>query len=135
FAHFERQQVEVAVIEVGLGGRFDSTNVCRPLLSIITSISFDHTQYLGNTLAQIAMEKAGTIKAGRPCLSGVRQAEARAVIERRCRELGAPLRQLDVDFCYRHVPARIGQAKDEPARVTVSARHEWPEMELGLMGE
>src|SRR5262249_31342705 len=65
FLHFARRRVELAVIEVGLGGRFDSTNVCRPLVAIITSISFDHTQQLGNTLARIAFEKAGIVKANR----------------------------------------------------------------------
>ena len=69
FLYFARRRVDAAVIEVGLGGRFDSTNVCRPLLSIITSISLDHTQILGNTLAEIAMEKAGIVKPGRPCAS------------------------------------------------------------------
>ncbi len=72
------------MIEVGLGGRFDSTNVCRPLVSIITSISLDHMEYLGETLAQIALEKAGIVKKGRPCLSGVRDPAASAVIERIC---------------------------------------------------
>src|SRR5439155_2878687 len=67
--HFARRRVGVAVLEVGLGGRFDSTNVCRPLVAIITSISYDHTQQLGNTLQRIAMEKAGIVKAGRPVLS------------------------------------------------------------------
>ena len=70
FLYFLRRCVELAVLEVGLGGRLDSTNVCRPLLSIITSISFDHTQQLGNTLAKIAYEKAGIVKPGRPVLSG-----------------------------------------------------------------
>src|SRR5262245_9616859 len=59
FLHFVRRRVEVAVVEVGLGGRFDSTNICTPLLSVITSISRDHTQQLGEQLASIAMEKAG----------------------------------------------------------------------------
>src|SRR5262245_15568303 len=66
FLHFARRQVDSAVIEVGLGGRFDSTNVCLPLVSVITSISFDHTGQLGNRLVQIAMEKAGIVKPGRP---------------------------------------------------------------------
>ena len=72
FLHLVRRRVDVAVLEVGLGGRFDSTNVCTPLVSIVTSISFDHTQQLGDTLAKIAAEKAGIIKPGRPALSGVR---------------------------------------------------------------
>ena len=62
FLHFARSSVDAAVVEVGLGGRFDSTNVCRPALAVITSISFDHTQILGDRLASIAMEKAGIIK-------------------------------------------------------------------------
>ena len=133
--HFARRRAQIAVLEVGLGGRFDSTNVCHPLLSIITSISFDHTQYLGNTLAQIAMEKAGIVKPGRPCLSGVRAPEAREVIERICRERGAPLRQVDIDYRYRHEPALVGTINHRPARVAVTGRQEWPAMELGLMGE
>ena len=64
FLHFARSGVDAAVVEVGLGGRFDSTNVCRPALAVITSISFDHTQILGDRLASIAMEKAGIVKPG-----------------------------------------------------------------------
>ena len=64
FKYFSEQQVDIAVIEVGLGGRLDCTNIITPLLSVITNISFDHTQFLGNTLAQIAGEKAGIIKPG-----------------------------------------------------------------------
>src|SRR5206468_3553795 len=71
FLHFVRRRVDVAVLEVGLGGRFDSTNVCRPLVSVITSISLDHTQQLGTRLASIAREKAGIIKPGTPTVSGV----------------------------------------------------------------
>ncbi len=69
--HFARRRVDAAVLEVGLGGRLDSTNVCTPILSIITSISFDHTKQLGDTLAAIAAEKAGIIKPGVPVVSGV----------------------------------------------------------------
>ena len=70
-----RRRVEVAIVEVGLGGRFDSTNVCEPMLAIVTSISLDHTQMLGDTLAKIASEKAGIVKPGRPTISGVRVPE------------------------------------------------------------
>jgi len=135
FTHFAQRRVEIAVVEVGLGGRFDSTNVCRPMLSIITSISFDHTQYLGNTLAQIAMEKAGIVKPGRPCVSGVRHPDARGVIERICCERAAPLRESDRDFSFRHEPAQIGPASDLPARVWVKSRRQWPAMDVGLIGE
>ncbi len=135
FLHFARRQVDVAVVEVGLGGRFDSTNVCVPLVAIITSISFDHTQYLGNTLAQIAMEKAGIVKPGRPCLSGVQGKEARAVIEDICRQRAAPLQQIERDFHFRHEPAMIGAKNDTPMRVLVTTKRAWPALEVNLMGE
>ena len=70
FQYFKEQAVDIAVIEVGLGGRLDCTNIITPLLGIITNISFDHTQFLGNTLGQIAAEKAGIAKAGVPLLLG-----------------------------------------------------------------
>ena len=72
FLHFVHRRVDWVVLEVGLGGRFDSTNLCRPVLAIITSISHDHTEQLGNTLASIAGEKAGIVKPDRPTLSGAR---------------------------------------------------------------
>ena len=64
FLYFAEQQVDVAVVEVGLGGRLDSTNIISPDLCVITNIGFDHMQYLGNTLPEIAAEKAGIIKSG-----------------------------------------------------------------------
>ena len=70
FCYFADREVDVAIIEVGLGGRLDSTNIIHPVLSIITNISFDHTQFLGNTLPQIAAEKAGIMKPGVPCVIG-----------------------------------------------------------------
>lgn len=70
FSYFAQQQVDIAVIEVGLGGRLDSTNIIRPILSVITNISLDHTQFLGDTLPQIAAEKAGIMKPGVPCVIG-----------------------------------------------------------------
>ncbi len=70
FDYFAQQQVDIAVVEVGLGGRLDSTNIITPLLSVITNIGFDHTEFLGNTLADIAREKAGIIKPDVPCVIG-----------------------------------------------------------------
>ncbi len=122
FLHFRRRRVDAAVIEVGLGGRFDSTNVCRPALAVITSISFDHVQQLGNTLASIAAEKAGIIKSGRPVVSGATAPEARAVIERIARERRAPLRQLGIDFQYDYVPGRVTADAIVPPRVRVEER-------------
>jgi len=91
FAYFAEQGVELAVLEVGLGGRLDATNVVIPLVSIITSLSYDHTHILGDTLAQIAGEKAGIIKAGIPVVSTPQAPEAMAVIEETCRRKGAEL--------------------------------------------
>jgi dihydrofolate synthase / folylpolyglutamate synthase len=136
FLHFVRRRVDFAIVEVGLGGRFDSTNVCDPLLSIITSISFDHTQMLGNTLGKIAFEKAGIIKPARPTISGVRNAEARQVIEAICRERGSPLSQIDVDFQYTHTPALIDASHERWPTVQVTTnRRSWPALTLGLIGE
>ena len=100
FLYFARHNVDVAVLEVGLGGRLDSTNVCRPEITIITSISYDHTRQLGNTLAEIAGEKAGIIKPGVPVVSGVTADEPRLVIEQIAREQGAPLIQRGLDFDF-----------------------------------
>ena len=91
FLHFAERQVDVAVIEVGMGGRFDATNIIAPLVSVITSISLDHREYLGSSLAEIAFEKAGIIKPGVPVVSGVEGRAAGAVIRRRARELDSPL--------------------------------------------
>jgi dihydrofolate synthase/folylpolyglutamate synthase len=136
FLHFVRRRVEAAVVEVGLGGRFDSTNVCLPVLAIISSISYDHTQQLGNTLARIAGEKAGIVKPRRPVLSGARAPAAREVIEAVCRERQAPLRQLDVDFRYTYEPGRITAEAECPPRVqVVTSARAWPPLTLGLLGE
>jgi len=98
--YFARQQVVVAVVEVGLGGRLDATNIVTPLVSVITSLSFDHTAWLGNTLAQIASEKAGIVKPGVPVVSAPQQAEALAVIERVCEENKSPLTLVGRDWLY-----------------------------------
>src|SRR5690606_22037880 len=79
FDHFSREKVDIAVIEVGLGGRLDSTNIITPLLSIITNIGMDHTDLLGNSLEQIAGEKAGIIKPGVPVVIGENQPETKPV--------------------------------------------------------
>lgn len=82
FKYFAEQKVDYAVIEVGLGGRLDCTNIITPVLSVITNISFDHTQFLGNTLAEIAGEKAGIIKPDVPVVIGEYIEETRPVLRR-----------------------------------------------------
>jgi dihydrofolate synthase/folylpolyglutamate synthase len=100
FLYFARHNVDIAVLEVGLGGRLDSTNVCQPEVSVITSISYDHTKQLGNTLTEIAREKAGIIKPGVPVISGVTEAEPRLVIEEIAGQQNAPLLQRGRDFDF-----------------------------------
>ena len=132
--------VQAAVLEVGLGGRLDSTNVCDPLVTVITSISFDHTRQLGNTLGAIAFEKAGIVKPGVPLVSGVTEDEPREVIERVCHERGSRLIQLGHDFNYRYHPPlqvddRPGQGRVDfsfPAAPPPGSSYQ--DLPLGLLG-
>lgn len=98
FVHFAEMEIEIAVLETGLGGRLDATNVCHPLVTIITSISLDHTKLLGRTVAAIATEKAGIIKRHCPVICGVTQPSARRAIEAVASRRRAPLIQLGRDF-------------------------------------
>jgi dihydrofolate synthase/folylpolyglutamate synthase len=91
FLHFARARVEFAVLEVGMGGRLDATNITEPRVVVITNIALDHQEFLGTTHAAIAGEKAGVIKPGRPVVSACAHPEAAEVIRRRCAELAAPL--------------------------------------------
>ncbi len=91
FKYFADEEIDIAVIEVGLGGRLDCTNIITPILSVITNISFDHTQFLGNTLAKIAREKAGIIKRDVPVVIGEAIDETRPVFEDTAKRLSAPL--------------------------------------------
>lgn len=99
FRYFADQKVDVAIIEVGLGGRLDCTNIIRPDLCIITNISFDHTQFLGSTLAQIASEKAGIIKQDIPVVIGETTPETRPVFAEKAQAVQAP-----ICFAEDHVP-------------------------------
>lgn len=105
FKYFQEKEVDIAVIEVGLGGRLDCTNVITPMLSVITNISFDHTQFLGNTLAKIAGEKAGIIKHHVPCLIGEYNEETKPVFIEKARQMEAPItfaqdNQMDTDIAF-----------------------------------
>ncbi len=91
FQYFAEEQVDIAVIEVGLGGRLDSTNIVQPELSLITNIGYDHQALLGNTISAIASEKAGIIKTGIPAVISTRQQEAQEVFEAKAEEAGAPI--------------------------------------------
>lgn len=100
FKYFEEQKVDFAVIEVGLGGRLDCTNIITPVLSVITNISFDHVQFLGDTLPKIASEKAGIIKPGIPvCIGENINEEVKAVFENKAKEVGAPITFAEDEDC------------------------------------
>jgi len=103
---FAAQKVEWAVIETGMGGRLDATNIINPALSIITNISLEHREYLGNNLTQIAGEKAGIIKTRTPLVTGVRQKKAIAEIKRIAAKKKAPLFRLGTDFRVRRNPGQ-----------------------------
>ena len=133
--YFSQRGVDAALMEVGLGGRLDATNVCQPVLSVITSISFDHEKQLGSTLASIAREKAGIIKPGVPVVSGVREDEPRAEIARVCREHGSRLIQRGVDFDSRYLAPKEVESSAATGRVTFSLiGRDDAEYDLGLLG-
>lgn len=98
FQYFANQAVDIAVVEVGLGGRLDATNVITPEVSVITRIDYDHTQLLGRTLQEIAAEKAGILKRGVPAITGGQEPEVDAVLKEHAEKIGAPLRIVDKDI-------------------------------------
>ena len=124
---FGRQNVDWAVIETGMGGRLDATNVLTPELSIITNVSLEHREYLGHSLPAIAFEKAGIIKRRRPVVTGVRQASAFAVVEQTARKKSAPVYRLGSQFRVR---------RQSGSRFTYHGMdHVWPDMVTGLQGD
>src|SRR5687768_7333749 len=118
FEMFRRAKIDVAVLEVGLGGRLDSTNVVEPIAAAITSIDFDHEQYLGNTLAAIAAEKAGVIRREIPVVVGPVAKEARDVVVSMCELSGAEFVEADAGA---RVESRIADGRTS-ARITTPLR-------------
>ena len=126
FLYFKKAKVDIAVLEAGMGGRLDATNVCHPMLSLITPISLEHRQYLGRTLVEIAGEKAGIIKPGRPLFTSARQPSVLGLFRRKSRELHSPYYAWRQDF---------GTRKDGPQTFRFQGiRHQWPRLCLGLTG-
>lgn len=120
FEVFRRKKVDVVVLEVGLGGRYDSTNIiASPLCSVITGIAFDHVQLLGNTLAEIASEKAGIIKQGRPAVMARLAPEAHAVITAEAEMQSAPLTAVDPDRITVHADTTDGIVMDYKNRKNI----------------
>jgi dihydrofolate synthase/folylpolyglutamate synthase len=137
FVHFRSIGVDVAVMEVGLGGRLDATNVCMPIVSVITSISHDHTAILGDQLTQIAFEKCGIIKPGVPVISGVADPEARPVVRRIANERNSPLFEIDTDFTFSHEPGQVTLSGIAvPPRLRYQLHREPPlDCSFGLLGQ
>jgi len=132
FLHFAYRRCDLAVIEVGLGGRFDSTNVCRPLVSVVTSVGLDHTAQLGHTVEAVAEQKAGIIKPNVPVVSGVTEPGPRAVVRQTAADQTAPLWEHGADFVYDYRPASDGG----PSEVMISTpRGSYGRTPLGLLGK
>ncbi|MEX0714778.1 MAG: folylpolyglutamate synthase/dihydrofolate synthase family protein [Pirellulales bacterium] len=133
--HFARRRVDAAVLEVGLGGRLDSTNVCQPCVSVITSISFDHMKQLGDTLAQIAREKAGIIKPGVPVVSGVVDEAPREAIQEVCRRQGSRLIQAGRDFAFSYRPPRhLERGPGQGSLDYQGPRRRYDDLRMALLG-
>jgi dihydrofolate synthase/folylpolyglutamate synthase len=130
FHYFATRQVDVAVIETGLGGRLDSTNVIRPTVSGITSISIDHTEYLGATEEKIAQEKAGIFKAGVPSVIGTMSAAARQAISRTAHNAGAT----GMIEAQRHYPISNVRVSGDGTRFTMAHGAQSREMHTALIG-
>lgn len=132
FDYFRSQQVEVAVIEVGLGGRLDSTNIITPEVSVITNISFDHTALLGNTLPKIAAEKAGIIKKNVPVVIGETSPETNYVFEQFAEKASAPISFADQEFTADYSMLTVGGKQSLNIR-----RKEhliYPDLQVDLLG-
>ena len=130
FWHFARQNVNAAVIEVGMGGRLDATNVVSPLVSVITTISLDHVPILGTTIAEIAAEKAGIVKPARPVVVSPQPSPAREVIHTIARQRHAPLVQVGDEITYHPLSSNF-----QGQRFQVAYRDDPPvEFEISLLG-
>ncbi|RJP87676.1 MAG: bifunctional folylpolyglutamate synthase/dihydrofolate synthase [Desulfobacteraceae bacterium] len=124
--HFAKTRVDWAVIETGMGGRLDATNILNPTISVISNISLEHRFYLGNTIADITDEKAGIIKPNTPVVAGVTQKSAIAVIEAVAEKMSAPLYRLGRDFRVRR--------KGDRWFSYFGMDHQWQDMRTGLRG-
>lgn len=140
FAYFAEEKVDIAVIEAGMGGRLDSTNVIMPLVSVITNIALEHTEFLGDTLEQIAGEKAGIIKDRVPVVTGVTQPGVIEALEREAAAKQAPLYRISKDFRPEHISAGPPQIFDyqgisgalPTVRIPMLGRHQIDNASLAL---
>jgi dihydrofolate synthase/folylpolyglutamate synthase len=130
FLHFARRGVGVAAVEVGLGGRFDATNVLDPLVAVVTNISLEHTDYLGRTVAAIAAEKSGIVKPGGTVVTAAEDPEALGVIEATCRERGAALHRVQAEVAL----ARAANGLEGQRFAAATHVREYGELWIPLLG-
>ncbi|HEY4574744.1 MAG TPA: Mur ligase family protein, partial [Thermoanaerobaculia bacterium] len=131
FRWFADSQVDLAVVEVGLGGRLDATNLADPILSLITPIGFDHREFLGDTLAAIAREKAGILRSGRPALAWIEDAEPAESVQTVAGEVGADLR-----FASREVRIEAVEPRGwEGQQIRLATPIRLYDLELALLGD
>jgi dihydrofolate synthase/folylpolyglutamate synthase len=123
FLWFAEQKIELAVVEVGMGGRLDATNLCEPLLALITSISLEHREHLGNTLDAIAREKAGILRRGRPVLTWIEAPEAASTVRTIAAALAAPLHEAVSEVAIEAVRS-LGWAGQQVRLTTPTARYD-----------
>jgi dihydrofolate synthase/folylpolyglutamate synthase len=131
FMIFEKEGVDFAVIEVGLGGRLDATNILVPEVAVITQIDFDHESFLGHSIEEIANEKAGILKAGVPVVLAAERPEARRVVACRARQLGCPL--VEIDAAYR-IEKELGDVAGTKATIREISSGWSAEITIGLPG-
>jgi dihydrofolate synthase/folylpolyglutamate synthase len=130
FEYFKREKVDYAIIETGMGGRWDATNVIQPLLSVITRIDIDHTDYLGADIEKIAGEKAGIIKSGAPVICGPMPVEAETVIYKEAKEKKVPILGSDEAVFFQCLESR----RDDQLLNIEASGHEYPNIRLPLAG-
>lgn len=126
FQYFCQEAVDWAVIEVGMGGRLDATNVIHPHVTVITNVAFDHQEFLGNTLAEIGREKAGIIKTGVPLITGVQQPLLQAILKATCLKNRAPIYRLGTDFS-------VKRGSDGSVRYD-GIKHQFKNLRTSLLG-
>ncbi len=138
FQHLRESAVDIAVVEVGLGGRFDATNVVTPVLTVLTNVSLDHTAILGRTEAEIAWEKAGIAKPGVPFLSGALALDAEAVVRRECAAVGAPFQAACVPVESRgrrgrfHIYDAVGESLPREVSLPLLGMYQRENLEIAL---
>ena len=133
FDYFAHQEIDVAVMEVGLGGRLDSTNIITPDVSIITNIGLDHTNLLGDTLEKIAGEKAGIIKTGVPVVIGTTQPETALVFNAKAQEVGTSIYFADQEYTVAY--SMLSMDNKQQLNVQKQGKDAFPELALDLLGQ